>query len=95
MDIQNLSLIAGTISSFIFIGSHLPSLVKAYRTKDVHSYSCLNLILVNAGNLIYWLYVVSLPVGPIWILHTCYTIFSGVFLILYLWLHPHRLAKRH
>lgn len=84
MDTLTISLIAGTVSSLIFVGSHVPTLVKAYRTKDVHSYSCAHLVLVNLGNIIYWLYVISLPVGPVWILHSCYTIFSGLFLIMYL-----------
>ena len=80
---DSLSLIAGIVSSFIFGSSHIPMLLKAYRTKDLHSYSALNLILVNAGNLLYWLYVVTLPPGPIWILHTFYTISSGIVLVMY------------
>jgi hypothetical protein len=58
-------------------------LQKAYKTKDLHSYSSLNIVLVNLGNLIYWLYIVELPFGPVWILHTFYTISSALLLILY------------
>jgi hypothetical protein len=67
----------------IFASSNIPMLLKAYRTKDLHSYSALNLILVNVGNLLYWLYVATLPPGPIWILHTFYTISSGLLVIMY------------
>ena len=44
-------------------------LVKAQRTKDVRSYSLGNVALGNAGNLFYTVYVLHLPVGPIWALH--------------------------
>jgi hypothetical protein len=80
---ESIALIAGMISSFIFASSNIPMLVKAYQTKDLHSYSVLNLILVNVGNLLYWLYVVTLPPGPIWVLHTFYTIASGILLAMY------------
>lgn len=83
MEVQILSIMAGAISSLIFVGSNVPMLLKAYRTQDLHSYSYLNILLVNAGNLIYWLYVVSLPLGPVWILHTFYTISSIFLLFLY------------
>ena len=83
MGIDTLAIIAGTVSSLIFVGSHVPMLLKAYRTGDLHSYSSLNLIMVNVGNLIYWLYVSSLPAGPIWVLHTFYTLSSVLLLIMY------------
>jgi hypothetical protein len=83
MDTQNLSLIAGAISSLIFASSHIPMLLKAYRTRDLHSYSSLNLTLVNIGNLIYWFYVISLPPGPVWVLHSFYTVASVLLLVLY------------
>jgi len=80
---DSLSIIAGMVSSFVFASSNVPMLLKAYRTKDLHSYSASNLILVNAGNLLYWLYVVTLSPGPIWVLHTFYTISSGILLVMY------------
>lgn len=83
MDMQHLSIIAGAISSVIFAGSNIPMLWKVYRTKDVRSYSWPNVLMVNIGNLLYWFYVVNLPFGPIWLLHTFYTIASGILLILY------------
>jgi uncharacterized protein with PQ loop repeat len=80
---DTLSFVAGTISSLIFASSNIPMLLKAYHTKDLHSYSALNLFLVNVGNLLYWLYIVNLPPGPIWVLHIFYTISSGILLVMY------------
>jgi uncharacterized protein with PQ loop repeat len=83
MDMELIALIAGIISSVMFVSSHVPMLLKAYRTRDLHSYSSLNIVLVNIGNLIYWLYIIKLPFGPIWLLHTFYTLSSGLLLMLY------------
>lgn len=77
-----LSLIAGTFSTFLFVSSNIPMLWKAYRTKDLHSYSWLNITLANIGNLVYWIYVVSLPVGPVWLLHSFYTVTSFLMLMM-------------
>lgn len=93
MSVEYVSLTAGLISSFMFISSHVPMLLKAYRTKDLHSYSCLNIVLVNVGNLLYWFYIVSLPLGPVWFMHTFYTLSSGVLLILYCLAQPGRMKK--
>jgi hypothetical protein len=87
MDTQQLSLMAGAVSSLIFAGSHVPMLRRAYQTRDLRSYSRLNLMLVNVGNLIYWLYLISLPPGPIWLLHLFYTISSALLLLWYCRLH--------
>jgi hypothetical protein len=84
MNTEQISLIAGLVSSFIFISSNFPMLWKAYKTKDMHSYSWLNIFLANAGNLIYWLYIISLPLGPVWLLHIFYTITSILMLTMYL-----------
>lgn len=81
---EQISLIAGLLSTSFFISSNIPMVLKAYRTRDLQSYSALNIILANAGNLIYWLYVVSLPPGPVWLLHAFYTITSAMMLFL-LW----------
>lgn len=74
--------IAGTFSTFLFIGSNIPMLWKAYQTKDLRSYSKLNIVLANIGNLVYWVYVLNLPVGPVYLLHFFYTITSLVMLVL-------------
>src|SRR5215213_5472797 len=81
---QDISLLAGIMSSSIFTLSHIPMLIRAYRTKDLRSYSAANLVLANLGNLFHWLYVVDLPFGPIWFLHSFYTLVSAMMLFWYL-----------
>jgi uncharacterized protein with PQ loop repeat len=83
MDI-NLPLIAGSISTVIFALSTLPMLVKAFQTKDMRSYSLGNILLANLGNLVHSIYVVSLPAGPIWLLHGFYLVTTGLMLAWYL-----------
>lgn len=73
-------LAAGAIATFVFAASALPMLGKALRTKDLTSYSRSNLVLANVGNLVYSLYVFSLPPGPIWLLHTFYVVSSALML---------------
>jgi hypothetical protein len=80
----DLQLFAGSLSSVIFIGSTFPMLYKAVRTRDLASYSLVNIGLANAGNLLYWFYVSSLPVGPVWLLHAFHTCVTLVMLALYL-----------
>ena len=81
MDISAVALLAGTISTFIFVGSYLPMLVKAARTKDLTSYSSANLVLANVGNLVHSVYVFSLPAGPVWALHGFYMVASALMLM--------------
>ena len=81
---ENLQMIAGFTSSMIFVTSNLPMLFKAFRTKDLKSYSPIHIVLSNVGNLLYWLYVVSLPVGPIWFLHGFFTVSTLLMLAFYL-----------
>jgi uncharacterized protein with PQ loop repeat len=83
MDVQTVQLIAGSFSSVLFITANFPMLVKAYRTRDLHSYSLSNLLLINVGNLLYWAYVSQFPLGPIWFLHSFYTITSIIMLVWY------------
>jgi hypothetical protein len=59
-------------------------LVKAGRTKDLASYSLGNIALANLGNLIYAVYVFSLPLGPVWALHGFHLGASGLMLFWYL-----------
>jgi uncharacterized protein with PQ loop repeat len=84
MEFQTVQIVAGSISSFFFISSNLPMLVKAFKTKNLRSYSLTHLVLNNIGNLIYWLYVSSLPIGPIWFMHTFYTLTTLLMLVGYL-----------
>lgn len=80
----NLPVIAGSIATFLFALSTLPMVAKAYGTKNLQSYSLGYLLLGNAGNLFYSVYVYHLPLGPIWILHTFYLIVTGLMLYWYL-----------
>lgn len=81
---QDLQLAAGFMSSLIFVTSNLPMLFKAFKTRNLKSYSPVHIILSNVGNLIYWLYVASLPMGPIWFLHGFFTVSTLLMLVLYL-----------
>jgi uncharacterized protein with PQ loop repeat len=81
---MNLPVVAGTISTVIFAVSTLPMLLKAYRTKDLKSYSPTNILMANLGNVIHSVYVFDLPPGPIWVLHTFYLITTALMLLWYL-----------
>jgi uncharacterized protein with PQ loop repeat len=76
--------LAGAVSSVIFVCSTLPMLVKAARTKDLSSYSLGNILLSNLGNVVHSIYVFHLPAGPIWALHTFYLLSTAVMLVWYL-----------
>lgn len=78
-----LAVIAGVVSSLIFASSTFPMLIKALRTRDLSSYSLAQMVLTNVGNVIHSLYVFSLPVGPIWALHSFYLITTALMLAWY------------
>ena len=59
-------------------------LVKAYRSRDLSSYSLGNIALANVGNAVYSVYVLSLPPGPIWALHSFYLVSSALMLAWFL-----------
>jgi uncharacterized protein with PQ loop repeat len=80
----NLPVIAGSISTMIFALSALPMLRKAFRTKDLKSYSLGNMLLSNVANIIHSVYVFHLPAGPIWLLHSFYLVTMGLMLVWYL-----------
>ena len=80
--------VAGAVSTAIFAASALPMLIKAFRTKDLKSYSLPNIALSNIGNVIHSMYVYSLPAGPIWVLHSFYLITTGLMLLMYLGYEP-------
>jgi uncharacterized protein with PQ loop repeat len=84
----DLALLAGLMSTTLFVVSYLPMLHRALRTRDLASYSRPSLVLANVGNVIQSLYVFSLPVGPIWFLHTFYLGASALMLGLHLRHHP-------
>jgi hypothetical protein len=84
MATTSLQVLAGIASTVIFASSALPMLVKAGRTKDLTSYSLGNLVLSNVGNAVHTVYVLQLPVGPIWVLHGFYMVTSALMLLWYL-----------
>ena len=79
---MDIPLIAGTVSTVVFAVSNLPMLGKALRTRDVSSYSLPSMVMINAANGVYSLYVFSLPVGPVWALHTFYLVSCAIMLVL-------------
>ncbi len=81
---MSVPVLAGLISTAIFAGSFLPMLVKAGRTKDLESYSAGYIVLTNVGNLVHSVYVISLPAGPVWILHSFYLVSAALMLWWYL-----------
>ncbi len=76
-------IVVGLVSSSIFVLSTLPMLWKVYRTRDLKSYSLGNITLSNLGNLIHWVYVAGLPVGPVWLLHGFSTLSTALMLLWY------------
>jgi hypothetical protein len=83
MEIHDLPVVAGAASTMIFMASSLPMLLKAFKTRDLNSYSHGSLLLTVLGNLIHWLYVSSLPIGPIWVLHGFFTLSTLAMLVFY------------
>jgi len=88
MTINDAPLIAGSVSTVIFATSYMPMLVKAVRTKDLSSYSPTQLVLTNFGNVLYSAYVFSLPLGPIWALHSFYLVTTALMLAWYFRYRP-------
>jgi hypothetical protein len=80
---MTLPVLAGVLSTVIFAASVLPMLVKAGRTQDLTSYSLGNIALSNLGNVLYSIYVFTLPVGPIWALHSFHLVSTGLMLVWY------------
>jgi uncharacterized protein with PQ loop repeat len=76
--------LAGIISTVIFAVSTVPMLVKAYRSRNLSSYSLGNIALANVGNGVHSIYVYSLPPGPIWALHSFYLTSTALMLVWYL-----------
>ncbi|KRC63561.1 hypothetical protein ASE12_01530 [Aeromicrobium sp. Root236] len=89
MTSTSLPVLAGIVSTAIFASSTLPMLTKALRTRDLASYSLGNLVLANAGNVVYSVYVLSLPIGPVWFLHAFNQMSTAIMLIWFLrYAHP-------
>jgi hypothetical protein len=72
-------------------------LFKAFRTKNLSSYSLGNIALANMGNVVHSIYIFSLPTGPIWLLHSFYLVTTGMMLswyVRYEWLPAKRKVPR-
>ncbi len=67
----------------LFASSNLPMLLKIYESRDMRSYSFSYIAMNNIANLFHWLYVLSLPIGPIWLLHAFFTVTSLLLLVSY------------
>jgi uncharacterized protein with PQ loop repeat len=80
----NLATIAGFISTVLFTLGTLPMLAKAYRTRNLSSYSLGNILMSNVGNIIFAIYVFNLPSGPIWFSHGYNLLTTGLMLVWYL-----------
>ena len=78
------TLLAGTIAAILFTTSHIPMLARACKTRDLRSYSLVNLVVTNLGNSFYWIYIISLPFGPIWVMHGFYTVSAALMLLWYM-----------
>lgn len=81
---SEIAVFAGSAAAAIFMASQLPMLIKAGRSKDLSSYSVINIGLANVGNLIYAIYVLSLPPGPIWAMHAFHLTATALMLFWYL-----------
>jgi uncharacterized protein with PQ loop repeat len=84
MEWDHVQVTAGLFSSLIFATGTLTMLTRTLRTKDVESYSPAFILLNNLGNFVYWLYVLSLPFGPIYLLHGFYTVAMVIMLVCYI-----------
>ncbi|MEX1078346.1 MAG: hypothetical protein WED09_04490 [Homoserinimonas sp.] len=85
---MNLAILAGSTSTILFAVSYLPMLLKAARTKDLASYSLGNIAMGNLANVVHSVYVFSLPIGPIWFLHTFYLVTSLLMLVWFIRFRP-------
>ena len=78
MDIPTM---AGALATSLFVGSSVPMVWRAYRTRDMDSYSRGHLVLTNLGNALHSLYVATLPPGPIWVLHGMHVLVTAFMLV--------------
>jgi len=81
-------MVAGSVAGFIFAVGSVNMMFKAWRTKDLSSYSIGQIVLNNVGNLFYWLYIVSLPFGPIYFMHGFLTFVSLLMLVWHFMYQP-------
>jgi uncharacterized membrane protein len=75
--------IAGLVAGALFVVAQAPMLIKAFRTKDLNSYSPTYILIAAVGNVIYWPYVISLPFGAAWFIHVFMSL--STWLMLFFW----------
>ena len=88
---EQVQMLAGSVAGLIFAAGSVDMVVKAWRTKDLRSYSLGYLVLNNVGDVFYWLYVASLPFGPIYFMHAFFTLVS---LLMLIWYFTYRTAPQ-
>ena len=76
----SLPVLAGSVSTAIFIASTLPMLVKAATPQDLASYSLGNILLANIGNVTYAGMCSACQLGPVWALHGFHLCATGLML---------------
>src|SRR5262245_26707160 len=86
---EQIQVVAGSLAGLIFAVGSVDMVVKAWRTKDLRSYSLGQIVLNNVGNVFYWLYILSLPFGPIYFMHGFFTLVS---LLMLTWYFTYRTA---
>jgi hypothetical protein len=91
--VHSVGVLAGAVSTILFVSSYLPMLHKGRRTRDLSSYSVGHLAVANIGNAVHTIYVVSLPVGPIWALHAFYLSSTGL-MMWWWWRYGRRVPAR-
>ena len=78
-----ISQMAGMLSTALFASAALPMVGKVLRTRDMRSYSPSHLGLMSVANVVHSAYVFSLPLGPIWVLHSIYLAISAFMVAAY------------
>lgn len=86
MDMKTIQGMAGTISTIMLVGAVISMLWKIYRTRDMHSYSGLQIALNTIATYINLVYVTSLPFGPVYILNIFYAVVNTTMLTSWLYL---------
>ncbi|WP_438854668.1 hypothetical protein [Agromyces sp. M3QZ16-3] len=79
---MDVPVLAGMVAAVVFATANLPMVWKALRTHDVGSYSLGSIAMINGANVVYSVYVFSLPLGPVWLLHSFYLVASAIMLVL-------------
>ena len=84
--------LAGAVSTVLFTLSIAPMVWRAARTQDLASYSREHLLVTYLFTLVHTGYVVSLPPGPVWLLHTVH-VTSTALMLLWKVQHDRRIGR--